>query len=226
MELQPADSNQPCKPKKPKAVVPRETLPVVPEELEMIWDDEVARLFRTLPPNRQKFLVAYIREQHGTKAYREAYNPLASDNVGRACAGQILANPTVRAILERFTDRSLEALFVVPKTLFEAATTAMKPVFGKDEEGQPCHIEDLPDHDVRIKGALGLAKLYGLNAPEKVDVKPSQAMPVEFTNQFNFYLQQIGQKPVALPTVEEAEVVEKPAGFPRAFKDYVALTKR
>lgn len=63
---------------------------------------------------------------------------------------------------------------------------------------------------------------------DKVEIQTTTdpaALPAAFTTQFNFYLQQMGVPPLALPT-EEAEFTEvpkdKPAGFTRDFKSFLS----
>ena len=220
MENNAADASPPSQQSKPPKK--QRKLPEPPEELAAIWDEQIACAFLSLTPKQQKFITVYIREQNSAEAYRQAYNPEATTKNASSCGAHFLSTPSVRPILERFADRSLEALFVVPKTFFEA-TSAVKPAIGRDEAGQPILVDGAPDHDVRIKGAVGLAKLYGLNAPEKLEIKPNQNVPAEFTSQFNFYLQQMGKKPVALPAVEEAEYSEVGSeGYAGSFQRFAA----
>lgn len=57
---------------------------------------------------------------------------------------------------------------------------------------------------------------------DKVEIQTNvdpAALPAAFTTQFNFYLQQMGQPPLALPT-EEAEFTEVPKDKPEGFRDF------
>jgi hypothetical protein len=148
--------------------VPTPSEEEIPEELATVWDKDVAESFRGLRPKHQDFLLAYIREGNAAAAYRKAYNALAKDHLASVCGSQVLATTGIQTVLKRFQDRKVEALFLVQKTLIEAAEGATKPIFGKDDEGQPILVMEQPDHAVRIKAAESLAKLHGLNAAEEV----------------------------------------------------------
>jgi hypothetical protein len=141
-----------------------------PEELAIVWSDKIAAAFKALEPRQQKFLLAYLKCYVGSEAYRQSYNELASDKVASVCASRLLAHVSIKPILEAFVDHRTEDLFLVHKVYTDAATQAVKPIYGKDEDGQPIKIEDMPDHDIRIKAASALAKLGGLNAAEKKEV--------------------------------------------------------
>jgi hypothetical protein len=85
----------------------------------------------------------------------------------------------MKDILEAFLETQTEDLLLVKRTYTEAARTATKPIFGKDEEGQPILVLEQADHDVRIKAAQALAKLHGLNAAEKQDLKVSGTIIIQ-----------------------------------------------
>jgi phage terminase small subunit len=196
-----------------------------PEELAGIWDKDIHKAFMSLNPRQQKFIVVYAKEQVGSEAYRQAYNESASDKVASVCGSQLMANPSIRSIMERLSESSIEDLFIVKKALRDAATTAVKPIYGKDELNQPVKIEDLPDHDVRIKAASAMAKLHGFNAPDKVDVKTNNpTIPTNFTVNFNHFLQQHGAKPIELPMGEVEDAESTPAApdsdFSSNFKEF------
>lgn len=140
-----------------------------PEELSTVWDDQVRTAFATLPPKHQEFLLAYLRCWNGAQAYREVYNPQATPTVASSCGSRLLASANIQIVLKRFTDTRTEDLLLVRAVFKEAATEAIKPIFGKDENGQPSHIEDLPDYDVRVKAGDKLAKLAKLYDDEEID---------------------------------------------------------
>jgi hypothetical protein len=140
----------------------------VPEELSPVWDDKIAEAFKGLNPKQQTFLIKYVSCWNGAEAYRTAYNPLAGDHLAASLGSRLIANDDISLILAKFADNKTEALFLVQKTYTEAATQATKPIFGKDELGQPVLVMDVPDHAVRVKAADSIAKLHGLNAPAEV----------------------------------------------------------
>jgi hypothetical protein len=191
----------------------------IPEELDPVWSAEVATTFTALEPRQRAFLLAYVKTWNGAEAYRRAYNELANDATASSCGSRLLANASIKSILAAFLDTQIEDLLLVKRTYTEAAKTASKPIFGKDDLGQPILVMEQPDHDVRIKAAQALAKLHGFNAADKVEVKTNQSLPAAFTTQFNFYLQQMGVAPLALPT-EEAEFTEVPKDKPEGFRDF------
>jgi hypothetical protein len=191
----------------------------IPEELEPVWNADVASAFATLEARQRVFLLTYVKTWNGAEAYRQAYNPLANDHIATNSGSRLLAKEGIKIVLEAFLDTQIEDLLLVKRTYVEAAKTASKPIFGKDDLGQPIMVMEQPDHDVRIKAAQALAKLHGFNAADKVEVKTNQALPAAFTTQFNFYLQQMGVAPLALPT-EEAEFTEVPKDKPEGFRDF------
>lgn len=141
----------------------------IPEQLETVWDDSVADAFRALEPRQRNFLLAYLDTWNGAEAYRRSYNQLANDATAAACASRLLTKANVKSVLERFLDTQTEDLLLVKRTYIDAAKTASKPIFGKDDLGQPILVMEQADHDVRIKAAQALAKLHGLNAAEKTE---------------------------------------------------------
>lgn len=145
------------------------TTEAIPEQLETVWNAEIAAAFRDLEPRQRNFLLAYLDTWNGAEAYRQAYNQLASDQVAANSASRLLAKVGMKAVLNAFLDTQTEDLLLVKRTYIEAAKGAIKPIYSKDEAGQLVKVEDLPDHDTRIKAAQALAKLHGLNAPDKVD---------------------------------------------------------
>lgn len=140
----------------------------IPEELEVVWDPGIAIAFKALRPKQQDFLLAFLREGNAAEAYRKAYNRTASDHLASVCGSQHLASLGIQSILSKFENRKVEALFRVTKTFFDL-TEAVKADWVKDENGQYENAGDTPDWKARKDGADGLCKIYGLNAPEKVE---------------------------------------------------------
>ena len=62
----------------------------IPEELETVWDKDIAAAFLELNPQQQNFLLAYLKEWNGAEAYRQSYNKLATNEVAAACASRIV----------------------------------------------------------------------------------------------------------------------------------------
>lgn len=141
----------------------------IPEELTQVEDEKVISAFRDLNPRQQQFLLHYLREWNATEAYRSAYNLLPTDDWAEVNGSQLLRNTKVKAVLMAFQDFRDEDITLIRKTYIAAAKEAIKPIYGKDSNGQPEKIEDLPDHMTRINAAEKLAKLHGANAADKVD---------------------------------------------------------
>jgi len=139
-----------------------------PDELSGIWTDEIAAIFKGLQPKQRDFIIEYIKCGVGAEAYRRVYNPLASDPLAAASASQILSNINISSILSQFVTNKTEALFLVQKVYADAMYTATKPIFGKDDLGQPILVMEQPDHAIRVKAAEASAKLHGLNQPTEV----------------------------------------------------------
>jgi phage terminase small subunit len=158
----------------------------IPEELGFIQGDKALPAFHRLNLKQQKFLLHYIREGNGAEAYRQSYNELAEDNVAATCASRLLTNVDIKAVLEAFQDHKDEDLILIRRTYVDAAKGAIKPIYGKDSNGQPEKVEDLPDHDVRIKAAQSLAKLHGLNAAEKQEITGADGVPLTFAVTVNY----------------------------------------
>jgi hypothetical protein len=142
----------------------------IPEELSLLESEKAIPAFHRLNLNQQKFILHFLREGNGAEAYRQSYNELASDHVAAVCASRLLTNVDIKTILEAFQDHKDEDLILIRNTYVNAARTANKPIFGKDSAGQPILIMEQEDHAVRIQAAEKLAKLQGLNAPDKQEV--------------------------------------------------------
>lgn len=145
----------------------------IPEEIAILEDAKVQAAFHRLNIKQQNFLLAYLHGETGAEAYRQSYNEMADDHVAAVSGSRLLTNVDMKIVLEAFQDDKDEDLVLIKRTFRAAIKDAVKPVYGKDSEGQPEKIEDLPDHLVRIKAASELAKLHGLNAPEKKEISGS-----------------------------------------------------
>jgi hypothetical protein len=156
------------KTKTPKSVVGCNDKKSIPEELTEVWDQSIAEIFAKLLPKQQDFLLAYVNCWSGAEAYRRSHNPLAKNEVAAANGSRLISNDNISSILGKFTNQKTEALFLVQKTYNEAAQNAMKPIFGKDESGQPVLVMEQPDYAVRVKAAEAISKLHGLNQPAEV----------------------------------------------------------
>lgn len=139
-----------------------------PEELNAVWDDGIAKAFQAMIPNHQNFLLAYVKTWNAAESYRQAYNLLASDQVASSNGSRLVANDSIGFILAKFANNKTESLFLVQKTYNDAAREATKPIFGKDDAGQPILVMEQPDYAVRVKAAEAIAKLHGLNQPAEV----------------------------------------------------------
>ena len=142
----------------------------IPEELETVWNQEVADAFGSLKSEHQDFLLEYLRNgNNATQAYRKTYSETLSDNVANAASSRLLHSVKVNAVLSAFTKTCVADLFLIVKT-YKEATEAFKPVFGKDSDGQPELIQEIPDWANRIKAADSLANLHGFNAAQKREI--------------------------------------------------------
>ena len=204
----PSPRNSKAAPRKPpgKAVAPAKVSQ--PEELASIWDREISAAWSALNNLQRQFTVEYIKCRFkGAPAYKAAYNPDAEDGVARSYASQLLTNVNIRTILKRLQDTSLEDMFLVRNVLVEA-TAAYKPEMAKNSEGKEFVRTDIPDFANRIKAAAELREFHR----ERLSQVPAEggAIPASFTNNFNFYLQQMGMEPMKLPeSFEDAEVIEE-----------------
>ncbi|MDQ2999898.1 MAG: terminase small subunit [Fibrobacterota bacterium] len=140
----------------------------IPEELESVWDPAIAVAFKALLPKQQDFILQYIQTWNAAEAYRRSHNHLAKDTVASANGSRLVANDSIGVILAKFANNKTEALFLVQKTYNDAAQLASKPIFGKDDLGQPILVMEQPDYAVRVKAAEAIAKLHGLNQPAEV----------------------------------------------------------
>jgi len=158
----------------------------VPEEIALLQDEKAVPAFHRLNLKQQKFILHYLKEGNGAEAYRQSYNELANDTTAATCGSRLLTYADIKVVLAAFQDFRDEDLVLVRKTFVDAAKTASKPIFGKDNEGQPILVMEQEDHAVRVKAAESLAKLHGLNAADKHELSGPNGGPVEFVVSVNF----------------------------------------
>lgn len=143
-----------------------------PSGLDGLWDSETETAWRKLNPKQQKFLQAYLTNGNvGSEAYRTAYECLSNDSTVAVMASNLLRTVNIVPFLDRLADSNKEDLVYAKKKL-RAAMEAFKPIYGKDSEGQPEKIEDVPDHKIIIEATNSLMKLNG-EYIEKHEVKGS-----------------------------------------------------
>lgn len=150
-----------------------DTSPEIPEELLVLETKDATPAFQRLNLRQQKFVLHYLREGVAAEAYRQSYNECADDKVAASCGSRLLANADIKVILAAFRDFQEEDFVLIRKTFVDAARNASKPIFGKDDLGQPILVMEQEDHAVRVKAAESLAKLHGLNAAEKKEISGS-----------------------------------------------------
>jgi len=165
---------------------------LAPEELENIWNTEIAEAWTNLKPKHQTFLVTYINVQfNGSEAYRQVYNQLASDKVAAASAARILVNANMQAIFKAFTGNKALDLIKIKKA-FDDALEATTPHFSGDQ-----HVGDYDDHKTRILAANSLAKLNGELEDRGPPPVVNNTLVVNGQIQdMNDYLAKVGQKPI------------------------------
>ncbi len=141
---------------------------VIPEELSSVWDKDVAAAFDNLRPQQQDFLTAYLHTGIAAAAYRKAYNPQASDHLSSVAGSRMLSSVGIELILLKFASNKTEALFTVLNGYREMAQ-ATKADWVKDENGQYENAGDTPDWQARKEAFIGLRKIHGLDAAERID---------------------------------------------------------
>jgi hypothetical protein len=140
----------------------------IPEELAAVWDNGIAAAFKALRPQQQEFLLCYLREGNAAAAYRKAYNPLAKDHLASVSGSQMLASLGIQPILAKFASIKTEALFTVIHGYREMAQ-AVKPEWKQDKDGQWENVGDAPDWQARKEALIGIRKIHGLDAADKVE---------------------------------------------------------
>jgi hypothetical protein len=142
-------------------------------DADEFWDAETKAIFKKLEPHYQRFLLAFIRDGRAARAYLECgINPDATPETAANGGWRMLRNPNIQAILEKLSDRRGEALYRVNRTyleMTEAVSVGKVPKSEESEGDEKFEYAEVPDWSARNMGAQGLARLYGLNAPEKVE---------------------------------------------------------
>ena len=151
--------------------------PAIPEELETVWDKDVAEVMARMKPKHQDFLLCYIREGNAAAAYRKVYNPLAKDHLAAVGGSQLLTTNDIHSVLLKFASQKTEALFTVIQGYRDMAQ-ATKADWVKDESGQYENAGDTPDWQARKEALLGLRKIHGLDSAEKSEVKVSSEVVI------------------------------------------------
>lgn len=147
----------------------------IPEELATVWDEDIAKAFRSLLPKQQDFLFHFLRTGVAAEAYRKAYNQLASDHLAAVCGSRMLTSAGIAEILAKFANQKTEALFMVIKGYREMAQ-ACKPEWKQDKDGQWENVGDVPDWYARKEAYLGIRKVHGLDAPAEMKHSGAVAM--------------------------------------------------
>lgn len=140
---------------------------VIPDELETVWDTEIAKAFQALRPQQQDFLLQYLRCGNQAEAYRRTYNSQAGDHLASNAGGQALESIGISSILAKFATQKTAMLFKVINGYSEMAE-ATKPNWVKDENGQYENAGNDPDWIARDKALTGIRKVYGLDQPAEV----------------------------------------------------------
>ncbi len=139
----------------------------IPEELQTVWDDEIAALFANLRPQQQDFLLVYLREGNAAEAYRQAYNKMAKEHLASVSGSKLVASVGIAPILAKFNDYKTEALFTVVQGYREMAK-ATQPKWVQDKDGQWENVGDAPDWQARKEAFIGIRKVHGLDQPAEV----------------------------------------------------------
>lgn len=141
---------------------------IIPEELESIWDDAVAKEFSALRKQQQDFLLVYLRTGSAATAWRQGYDrPLAGEHLASNSGYQVLEGIGVNAIVKRLQDQKTADLFMVIHGYREMAS-ATKPEWTEDSKGQWQNVGNVPDWQARKEAYAGLRKIRALDAPVQI----------------------------------------------------------
>jgi hypothetical protein len=168
-------------PKAPKVSPASVDAPPAPEELATVWDDTIAAGFKSLRPQQQDFLLAYLRTGNAAEAYRQAYNKLASDHLASVAGSRLVASVGIEPILAKFASYKTEALFTVVQGYREMAK-ATNPKWVQDKDGQWENVGDAPDWQARKEAYLGIRKVHGLDQPAEVKHSGEVTSKVQIVN--------------------------------------------
>lgn len=135
---------------------------ILPENLKGVWDDAAADLFYSLSLNEQTFVLGILKGKRKGQAYKDAY-PNVSDASKGACASGLLKRPKIVEFLNYFRDTNLEDFFLVHHRLQSIISGEVMEV-----EVNGIKIPVVPSVKDMNTAAATLAKISGLNAPEKI----------------------------------------------------------
>lgn len=136
---------------------------ILPAEFEPEWDDEAAKLFAALSFGQQTFVMELLKTGNGRKAYQAAYPNVSNTDTACALASRMIRTEKVKAFLDLFRDASFESLLIIRKSL---QTIAAGNVIESEYNGTTIPL--IPKASDITAAAAQLAKLEGLNAPEKI----------------------------------------------------------
>jgi hypothetical protein len=142
-----------------------DTRSILPDSLRDLWDEEIAPLFYGLDFHDQTFVLEYLKHGIGTRAYAKAF-PRSTPEVHAALASRKIRQAKVKAFLDAVREHNIEDYFLVSTQLRN--TIAGKAAAILDEDGNVVGQEP-PTLDHRLKATAQLAKISGLNAPEKIE---------------------------------------------------------
>ncbi len=172
------------------AAIDEDHLKEIPDELNAVWDKEIAEAFKALRPQQQTFLIAYLNTGNSAESYRRAYNAAAKDHLAGNAGAQALESIGISTILMKFQQQRTHDLFLSVKTLREAT----KPNWVQDKSGQWENAGDSPDWASRKDAIAGLTKLRGLNAAEKKELSGPNGGPIDTVMRVEF----VDPKPITL----------------------------
>lgn len=138
------------------------TTSILPESLAHVWDDEIREKYNALGFDEQTFALEIIKGSKKGDAYKKAH-PGVSDAAKGACASALLKRPKIIAFLECFRGNNLDSLFLIRARLQGIVSGEVIECDYNDTK-----IPLIPKVSDINTAAAQLAKLEGLNAPEKV----------------------------------------------------------
>jgi hypothetical protein len=126
------------------------------------WNDESSKDWDAMLPTEQVFCNGILHGKNKTKAYQAAF-PDASLLSAGAAGSRMFKNDRVKKFLNHFRDGALEDLFITRNSL---RAIAAGEVIESEYNGTVVPI--IPSARDMTAASVQLAKLSGLNAPEKV----------------------------------------------------------
>lgn len=135
---------------------------ILPESLAHVWDEEIREKYDALNFDEQTFALEIIKGSKKGDAYKKAH-PNVSDASKGACASAFLKRPKIVAFLECFRGNNLDSLFLIRARL---QSIVSGDVIECEYNGTKVPL--MPKVSDINTAMAQLAKLEGLNAPEKV----------------------------------------------------------